>query len=183
MSIIGKWDTKELDKFAEKLNGLSEETVQKFNEQTVKEIAARTLAKLITNTPVGEYGDKLVEFTTKDGKEVSFTAHSNKVGGTLRRGWTTGKIDVPKGEECNIADAFVYIANDIDVIKKGRIYIIILSNPVNYASYVEYGHRTPNGIGWVEGQFFMKISEDEMQEELPELLEKKINDFLGEYFK
>lgn len=170
MSIIGIWDTKELKEWIDKVKGVTEEEIEKFNEQTIKEIAARALAKIITNTPVGDY-----------------PKGSGKMGGTLRRGWTTGKIDVPKDEECNIADAFVYIANDIDVIKKGRTYIIILSNPVNYASYVEYGHRTrekKDGTrGWVDGQFFMKISEDEMQDELPALLEKKLNDFLGEYFK
>ncbi|MCF6464200.1 HK97 gp10 family phage protein [Clostridium sp. Cult1] len=170
MSLIGIWDTKELKEWIDKLKGLSDEKIQKFNEDTVKQIAAMTLAKIITNTPVGDY-----------------PKGSGEIGGTLRRGWTTGKIDVPKDEECNIADAFVYIANDIDVIKKGRTYIIILSNPVNYASYVEYGHRTrekKDGTrGWVDGQFFMKISEDEMQDELPALLEEKLNDFLGEYFK
>ncbi len=165
MSIIGKWDTKELEEWIDKLKGLSDEKIQKFNEDTVKQIAAMTLAKIITNTPVGDY-----------------PKGSGKMGGTLRRGWTTGKIDVPKDEECNIADAFVYIVNDIDVIKKGRTYIIILSNPVNYASYVEYGHRTRNHKGWVKGREFVKISEDEMQEELPAILEKKLNDFLGEYF-
>jgi len=160
MSIIGKWDTKELKEWIDKIKGLTEEEIEKFNEQTIKEIAARTLAKMIARTPVGDYPPS-----------------SGKMGGTLRRGWTGGK-DV---------DPYTYILNDIDVIKKGRTYIIILSNPVNYASYVEYGHRTrekKDGTrGWVDGQFFMKISEDEMQDELPALLEKKLNDFLGEYFK
>ena len=160
MSLIAIWDTKELKEWIDKIKGLTEEEIEKFNEQTIKEIAARTLAKMIARTPVGEYPPS-----------------SGKVGGTLRRGWTGGK-DV---------DPYTYILNDIDVIKKGRTYIIILSNPVNYASYVEYGHRTrekKDGTrGWVDGQFFMKISEDEMQDELPALLEKKLNDFLGEYFK
>ncbi len=72
--------------------------------------------------------------------------------------------------------------NNSEVIKKGRTYTIIISNNVFYAPYVEYGHRTTNGTGWVEGSFMMTISEDEMQEELTTILEKKLNDFLGEYF-
>ena len=160
MSVIGIWDTKELKEWIDKIKGLTEEEIEKFNEQTIKEIAARALAKMIARTPVGDYPPS-----------------SGKVGGTLRRGWTGGK-DV---------DPYTYIANDIDVIKKGRTYIIILSNLTEYASYVEYGHRTrekKDGTrGWVDGQFFMKISEDEMQDELPALLEEKLNDFLGEYFK
>lgn len=160
MSIIGIWDTKELGKWLDDIKQLTEEEIEKFHIQTIKEIAARTLAKMIARTPVGEYPPS-----------------SGKVGGTLRRGWTGGK-DV---------DPYTYIINDIDVIKKGRTYIIILSNPIEYASYKEYGHRTrekKDGTrGWVDGQFFMKISEDEMKDELPALLEKKLNDFLGEYFK
>lgn len=172
MSIIGKWDTKELDNFTKKLNKLSKEDIQKFNEDTVKEIAARTLAKIIARTPVGEYGDKEVHFFTKDGKEVRFTAHSNKVGGTLRRGWTAGKD----------TDPYTFIMSNSEVIKKGRTYIILISNLVNYAPYVEYGHRTKDGAGWVDGRFMMTLSEDEIQEELPALLEGKLEKFLGEYF-
>lgn len=172
MSVIGKWDTPQIDDWLEGLKkGISEESIQKFNEDTIKEIAARTLAKIIARTPVGEYGTKQVEFTTKDGKEVSFTAHSSKVGGTLRRGWTAGKD----------ADAFSFIMANTEVIKKGNVYMILISNLTEYASHVEYGHRTVNG-GFVEGQFMMTISMDEMQDEVPAILEKKLNDFLGGYF-
>ncbi len=155
MSLIAIWDTKELDKYIDKLKGLAEEEVQKFCEDTLKEIAARTLAKIIARTPVGQY-----------------PPGSGKVGGTLRRGWTAGKD----------MDPYEYIYNHTKVIKKGRVYQIIISNPVEYAAYVEYGHRTRGGKGFVEGRFMMTISIDEMQDELPALLEKKLNDFLGEYF-
>lgn len=172
MSIIIKWDTKELKKFIKKLKGFSEEKIQQFNEDTVKEIAARTLAKIIAMTPVGEYGTKDVNFVTKEGKEVSFTAKANKVGGTLRRGWTGGE---------NI-DPYSFIMANSEVVKKGKVYTIIISNPVNYAPHVEYGHRTVNGTGWVEGKFMMTISEDEIQSELPSILEAKLQKFLEEHF-
>lgn len=171
MSIIGVWDTSELDSFLDQLKSISEQDIQRFNEDVIKEIAARTLAKIIARTPVGEYGDKQVEFTTKDGKEVSFTAHSSKVGGTLRRGWTAGED----------TDAYSFIMANSEVIKKGNVYKIIISNNVFYAPFVEYGHRTVNN-GFVDGQFMMTISMDEMQDELPELLNKKFTDFLGGYF-
>lgn len=172
MSVILKWDTKELERFIKKLKGLSDGEIQKFNEDAVKEIAARTLAKIIARTPVGEYGTKEVNFVTKEGKEVSFAARSNKAGGTLRRGWTAGE-DI---------DPYTFVINNLEVIKKGNVYKIILLNPVNYSGFVEYGHRTVNGVGWVEGRFMMTISEDEMQEELPAVLEQKVQNFLEEYF-
>lgn len=123
MSIIGIWDTSELEEYLDKLKGISEQDIERFNEDTVKEIAARTLAKIIARTPVGQYGTKQVEFTTRDGEEVSFTAHSSKVGGTLRRGWTGGKD----------SDPYSFIMANSEVVKKGRTYTIILSNNIFYA--------------------------------------------------
>lgn len=47
-------------------------------------------------------------------------------------------------------------------------------NPVEYASYVEYGHRTANHKGWVKGRFMMTISEQELEKIAPKVLENKI---------
>lgn len=83
-----------------------------------------------------------------------------KVGGTLRRGWTI----------------------DANVIRNGSVYEIEVINPVEYASYVEFGHRTRNHQGWVKGRFMMTISADEVQQQAPKLLEKKLNKLLKEAF-
>ena len=56
-------------------------------------------------------------------------------------------------------------------------------NPVQYASYVEYGYRTRNHKGWVIGKFMMTISVKEIQNIAPNLLESKIKKFLGECMK
>ncbi|MGV8153425.1 MAG: HK97 gp10 family phage protein [Alkaliphilus sp.] len=98
-----------------------------------------------------------VKFRTPVGK---YPASSGKVGGTLRRGWT---ID-PK------------------ITRKGANYEIEIFNPVNYASYVEYGHRTRNHAGWVTGQFFMTIAAAEVESLTPRILEKRIMQHLGEVF-
>ena len=89
---------------------------------------------------------------------------SGKIGGTLRRGWR---------------DAM----NHIMVNHFGDTYVIEIVNPTEYASYVEYGHRTANHKGWVKGQFCMTISEQEMQKIAPKLLESRIKKFLGGAFK
>ena len=60
---------------------------------------------------------------------------------------------------------------------------------VAYAPYVEYGHRQTPGryvpaIGkrlvksWVEGQHFLKISEDELQGIAPQILQTLLDNFL-----
>lgn len=80
-----------------------------------------------------------------------------RVGGTLRRGWTVGNIT-----------------------KKGNTYEIEVFNPVEYAPYVEFGHRTRNHKGWVPGRFMMTISADELQKDAPKIIEKKLVKLLGD---
>ena len=43
---------------------------------------------------------------------------------------------------------------------------VTLGNNVEYAYYVENGHRTRGGNGWVAGQFFVKKSADQIRDKL-----------------
>ncbi len=85
--------------------------------------------------------------------------YSGKVGGTLRRGW--GAVA------------------DINVVKEGDTYTVTITNPVEYASYVEFGHRTRNG-GYVEPQLMLTISEEKLKNAIPKLLERKVKKKLME---
>ena len=89
-----------------------------------------------------------------------YPENSGKKGGTLRREWTIGKIESING-----------------------VYKIEIINPVEYASYVEFGHRTANHKGWVGGKFMLTISEQEIQNIAPRVLEKKIKQKLEAAFK
>lgn len=126
-----------------------------FIESCSKELAARLLAKVIKRTPVGVYPEE-----------------TGKKGGTLRRGWT--------GEKSQGSNAY---AGNLKVHHFGNAYVIEIVNPVEYASYVEFGHRTRNHKGWVEGKFMLTISEEEIQRDAPKILEKKLQKKLGEIFK
>ena len=58
---------------------------------------------------------------------------------------------------------------------------ITVSNPVEYASYVEHGHRIMRGgkqVGVYPGQHFLDISVQEIKSIAPEVLEDKIRAFL-----
>ena len=144
-----------------------------FLTSCAKELAARLLAKVIKRTPVHDYSkDRHVHFVTKDGKTVDFEADVGKTGGTLRRGWTAGKRSNAKA-----------YADSLTVDKVGTDYVIEIINPVEYASYVEFGHRTRNHKGWVEGQFMLTISEDEIRKSAPRILEKKLETYLKGCFK
>lgn len=143
---FGKADLKQLKELYKKFERLDEKQIAEFYEAAAKELAARLLGLVIPRTPVGQYPSK-----------------SGKVGGTLRRGWTNEKdID------------FKTYAESLSVVNKGSSFVIEVINPVDYASYVEFGHRTRNHQGWVAGQFMLTISEEELQSATPQILEKKI---------
>ena len=88
-----------------------------------------------------------------------YPPESGIMGGTLRRGWTAEQIT-----------------------KIGNMYQIEIINPVHYASYVEYGHRTRDHKGWVEGRFMLTISEQELNAQAPAILERKLEKILGGVF-
>ena len=151
-----KLDYSKLQKLKEQIERLGDPTqTDQFLTSCAKELAARLLAKVIKRTPVGQY-----------------PSGSGKTGGTLRRGWTAGKS----------SNANAY-ANSLNVDKVGTDYVIEITNPVEYASYVEFGHRTRNHKGWVEGKFMLTISEDEIRKSAPRILEKKLEKYLEECFK
>ena len=81
--------------------------------------------------------------------------------GTLRRGWTIGEVKAVEGG-----------------------YEVEVLNPTEYASYVEFGHRTrlnpEGGRGWVKGRFMLQISSDELEAMVPNILERKLKKFLSQ---
>ena len=91
--------------------------------------------------------------------------------GTLRRGWTGGKSQ----------NASAY-ANSLNITKVGSNYKIDITNPIEYASYIEYGHRTANHEGWVPGKFMLTISEAELNSMSDAILQKKLNKFMKDVF-
>lgn len=152
----GSVDVRDLKDFRRKLEEkLGDNQVDLFIESCAKELAARLLAKVIKRTPVGQY-----------------PSGSGKKGGTLRRGWT--------GEKSQSASSY---ANNLKVNHFGGAYVIEIINPVEYASYVEFGHRTRGGEGWVEGKFMLTISEQEIERDAPKVLENKLRKKLGECFR
>jgi len=91
--------------------------------------------------------------------------------GTLRRGW-----DASIGAKA---------------VNTGGGYTVTITNSVEYASYVEFGHRQTPGryvpaIGkslkksWVSGQFFLTKAELELEKELPKIIEKKLEAWIKE---
>ena len=80
-----------------------------------------------------------------------------------------------------IEQAMLY-AEALPVRKSGNAYTIEVINPVEYASYVEFGHRTRGGDGWVPGQYFLTLSEQDLERLAPGVIERKLEALLREVF-
>ena len=149
-----KFDKKELEKLQKQLEELEKGKARdKFFEDCAKEMAARLLSLVKPKTPVGVYDDP------------------SRKGGTLRRGWTGGKN--------TDAEAF---AKSLEIEKSGNTYTITVENNVEYAPYVEYGHRTRGGKGFVQGKHMLETSEQELKALSPKILQDKLEEFLKGVF-
>lgn len=84
-------------------------------------------------------------------KRTPVGVYVHKTGGNLRRGWTVGQV-----------------------VKTNGVYKVEVINSVEYASYVEYGHRTKNHKGWVPGRFMLTISENEIRDNLESIIQKRL---------
>lgn len=146
----------DLIKFQKNLEKISSAEKDEFISECAKELAARLLAKVIKRTPTRKPED----------------CPAGVTGGNLRRGWTGGKKSSAK--------AFV---DSLNISHVGNTYVIEITNNVDYASYVEYGHRTRNHKGWVEGRKMLTKSEAEIKAQAPKILEAKLNKWLSGVMK
>lgn len=155
MAKWGRANFEQLKRVQKKMEKLQKADFDKFCEDAAKELAARLLAKVIKRTPVDD--------------------------GVLRRGWTAQshrEAESAFSESTKVGN----FLKEVRVNKFGDYYEIEIINPVNYASYVEFGHRTANHAGWVNGRFMLTISEQELENQAPKILEKKLAKFLGGVF-
>lgn len=209
------FDVRELEKFRDNLVEF-ENKLDVFISDCAKELAARLLREVIKRTPLGKKPkiNKTISVKGKHGsgstyevgggqiKRRSFknnrtflTAQaiywSGYVGGTLRRGWTSKtEAEAKAGETVNPIE----YASTLPIVRSGNLFRVVIVNPVEYASYVEYGHRQTPGRyvpalgkklkeGWVPGSFMLTISAEEIQRKSPQIIEKFIAQKLGEYLK
>ncbi len=152
-----KVDVRQLERLQEQIEKVATIDIDAFCEACAKELAARLLRKVIKRTPVGDYSG--ASYTCASDVSHKGNKVTGKVGGTLRRGWSMKQLH-------HFDDT----------------YVIEIINPVEYASYVEYGHRNLNGK-WTSGHFMLTISKKEIEQLAPKLLENRLNQLLKECFK
>ena len=173
---MGRWgrcDYRELKKLDERLQQLSEVDMDRLCRDAAKKIAQILLNKVKKRTPVGV----VPPYATDEAKEEYWPGYR---GGSLRDAWTILPIE-----------------------KHGDQYTVTIINNLEYASYVEYGHRQtpgrfipgywesdrfvydPDAEGgmvlkknWVKGRYMLTISTQELEQQAPKILEKKLYKFL-----
>lgn len=177
MANFGNFDFTKLLNIQRQINGLG--NPDEFVDDCAKTLAAMLLEKVIERTPVGDYTievEKIAKRTSKNHQKgdkytVKKSDGSGRKGGNLRRGWTIGKIK-----------------------QSGNTVYIEVFNPVEYAPYVEYGHRQTPGrfvpalgkqlkAGWVNGKFMLKLSVEEVQSIADDVIKEKMKEYFGGAFK
>ena len=154
------FDYRQVKQFRDNLEQLDREK-DEFLQSCAKDLAARLLALVIRRTP--------------------------KDTGALKCGWTTQRAG--SGAEGLKSNSGRQFAETMKVHHFGDTYVVEIINPVEYASYVEYGHRQQPGRyvpalgvrlkkGWVKGKWMMTVSEKEIQAAAPQILEKKLEKWL-----
>ncbi len=145
---------KQLAKFSDDIKRLNDAQKDEFMRACCKELAARLLRKVIENTKAQT--------------------------GTLRRGWTVNTHEeAAAGTKVGVKEW----CDNVEIKKEGNTYRLNVINPVYYAPYYEYGHRTSNGAGWVEGRFPLTIAEAELNAVTDAILAKKLQAFMKGVFE
>ena len=174
-----------LRQFSKNLQKLNQTGIDEINEIILREMTLRFLTKVIQLTPVGQSKYVRRRLRKESGEYLRYTRGKNKgkiktkrtsvyTGGTLRRGWIVkherqaiSKKAKPTQSEI---ESFV---KGLKFVKIGTVYKITVVNPVEYAKYVNYGHRKrirkgkyippsqrwKGSKGWVQGYFFVEKAE------------------------
>lgn len=161
MAKWGKVDIKQLKKLESKLEALADADFDKALHNTANKIAQILLNKVKKRTPVGAKPT----LDGDDAEEIYAKYWSDYVGGELRDSWYA----------------------EVEKVADG--YTVLVHLPVEYASYVEYGHRQTPGryvpalgktlkASWVDGKFMMTISVEELRQLLPGMLGKAVEQAL-----
>lgn len=181
-----------LKQFSKNLEHLNKKGMNDISEIILREMTLRFLSKVIQLTPVGQSKYVRRRLKGENGQYLRYTRGKNKgriktkrtnvyTGGTLRRGWIV-KQNISSRifrRKLQITNKFKPTQAEIeDFVKKlkfkkvGNIYKITVVNPVEYAKYVNYGHRKRRKKGyygkgptvikstdWVQGYFFLEKAE------------------------
>lgn len=160
-----KKNFKKLKQFEANLEALNEHK-DLFMQQMANDLAAMFLAEVKKRTPVGKGTFEVV--------------------GKIKRGKNKGKVKLKKISQGGSLRKSWYI---VKAIKHRDYYIASIFNPMEYAAYVENGHRQKVGryvpilgkrlkANFVEGHHMMKLSAELVEQEGYAYVQQRFYEFL-----
>lgn len=63
-----------------------------------------------------------------------------------------------------------------DIRKAGNSFEVSVYNNMDYADYVEFGHRTRDHKNWVPGKFMLTVSEREIEKVMEEIVNRHLEE-------
>jgi Bacteriophage HK97-gp10, putative tail-component len=139
-----------------------------FNHRFASKTGLKLLRYTKKATPVGDYENDVAFWARKSVNDPSKGiglveldgAGAGMSGGTLRRSWELSPV-----------------------VKRGNDYDITVFNDIEYAPYVEHGHRvkafnSDKVVGWFEGRHMAKDSVKNVQQKLPVDYSREFIDFI-----
>lgn len=165
---VMKKDFSKLKQFYADLKDLSQYKKDIFLAQMANDLAAMFLAEVKKRTPVGKGTFEVVGYYKRGKNKGKPKLRRISQGGSLRRAWRIKSV-----------------------VNHRNYYIAVVHNNMEYASYVENGHRQHVGqyvpvLGkrlkksFVEGQHMMKLSAELIEQEGQAYVNKKFYEFLKE---
>lgn len=130
-------------------------------QKRLKQLDKKIQEKTCKNVADG-LASKLVKATKQRTPVGKYPKSAHKVGGTLRRGWKSKGFKIPRG------------------------YERIVYNDVEYAPYVEYGHRiVKNGqtVGFVQGRHMFEKSIAEVRKIADRYAKQKAEETIREVLR
>lgn len=140
-------------------------------DEALKDVGRRHLARCVQNTPFGKY------------KPHAQTGEI-KLGGTLRKGWVVNTHSQAAAAPGTPSSAEISAKVSGTPVKvNGSMRTMTFFNRVNYALFVDLGHRQTPGrfvgaIGkrlkkaWIPAQNFIRNSENGTASEMPRIIER-----------
>lgn len=68
-----------------------------------------------------------------------------------------------------------------EVVRDGDVLKVTISNPVEYAKYVEYGHMDRSHQKWINGKFMCSLSIIEVKKKMPKRFQKEFEAWFASF--
>ena len=107
-----------------------------------------------------EFETFLKQFLIKQALDVLAKTKKNSPvdTGLLRNSWTIG-----------------------EVVRDGDVLKVTISNPVEYAKYIEYGHMDRSHQKWINGKFMCSLSIIDVKKKMPKRFEKEFESWFASF--